>query len=101
MVEEPSKEESTPTAEQIEKIYRDFVAQNFSGKYVALKADVTHDGMPELIVVDENTDYEVYGYIYTYYNGTVKKIKENMEPTVLAGNKGGLTWCLEPTAEGL
>ena len=100
VAEEPSKEDNIPTAQEIENIYRDFVAQNFSGKYVALKADVTHDGMPELIVVDENTDYEVYGYIYTYYNGTVKKIKENMEPTVLAGNKGGLTWCLEPTAEG-
>lgn len=100
VVEEPSKEDRIPTAQEIENIYRDFVAQNFSGKYVALKADVTHDGMPELIVVDENTDYEVHGYIYTYYNGTVKKIKENMEPTVLAGNKGGLTWCLEPTAEG-
>ena len=52
VIEEPSKEESVPTAQEIENIYRDFVAQNFSGHYIALKADVTHDGIKDLVVVD-------------------------------------------------
>lgn len=112
VVEEPSKEESTPTAEQIEKIYRDFVAQNFSGDYVALKADVTHDGVEDLIVIEYQkiyiddqgvsvwwTDaYTETGCIYTWQPNGIKQLKQSKTANVQGGC--GLLWYLRKLDNG-
>ena len=105
VVEEPSKEESVPTAQEIENIYRDFVAQNFSGNYVALKADVTHDGIADLIVVHyedvEGWDgaYHQNGYIYTWQPSGIKLLKQEYGGT--AHNYPGLLWYLRKLDNGM
>lgn len=105
VVEEPSKEESVPTAQEIEKLYRDFVAQNFSGNYVALKADVTHDGIADLIVVHyedvEGWDgaYHQNGYIYTWQPSGIKLLKQEYGGT--AHNYPGLLWYLRKLDNGM
>lgn len=105
VVEEPSKEGSVPTAQEIENIYRDFVAQNFSGKYVALKADVTHDGIEDLIVVHyedaEGWDgaYEQNGYIYTWTPTEIKLLKQEYAANI--HNYTGLLWYLRKIDGGM
>ena len=105
VVEEPSKEGSVPTAQKIENIYRDFVAQNFSGKYVALKADVTHDGIEDLIVVHyedaEGWDgaYEQNGYVYTWTPTEIKLLKQEYAANI--HNYTGLLWYLRKIDGGM
>lgn len=105
VVEEPSKEESVPTAQEIENIYRDFVAQNFSGNYVALKADVTHDGIADLIVVQCNEikgwedRYEQNGYVYTWTPAEIKLLKQEYAANI--HNYTGLLWYLRKIDGGM
>lgn len=105
VIEEPSNEESVPTAQEIENIYRDFVAQNFSGKYVALKADVTHDGIEDLIVVHyedaEGWDgaYEQNGYVYTWTPTEIKLLKQEYAANI--HNYTGLLWYLRKIDGGM
>ena len=106
VVEEPSEEGSVPTAQEIENIYRDFVAQNFSGHYIALKADVTHDGIEDLLVVnyqdipDWGGDaYTEDGYVYTWQSNGVKLLKHDYDMNVQGGS--GLLWYLRRLDNGM
>ena len=64
-------------------VYRSFVQQNFFKDYIAVRADVTHDGTDELIVVDySHTDDElcrVTGYIYAYRDGRVQFLTKKVD----------------------
>ena len=106
VIEEPSKEESVPTAQEIENIYRDFVAQNFSGHYIALKADVTHDGIKDLVVVDYqdipdwgSDAYTEDGYVYTWQSNGVKLLKHDQDMNIQGGS--GLLWYLRKLDNGM
>ena len=70
--------------------YRNFVQQHYSKNYIAVRADVTHDGTDELIVVDyskEETDFATYGYIYAYRDGKVKLLSTKTDATFHAGGQ--------------
>ena len=101
----PTQEGDTPIAEQLEQLYRDFVAQNFSGKYIALKADVTHDGVNDLIVVQYDDAegwegaYEQNGYVYTWQAGRIKQLKHESDATFFG--YAGLQWYLKKLDNGM
>lgn len=83
--------------------YRNFVQQNFSHDYIAFKADVTHDGVDDLIVIDksheEDPDYITYGHIYTCYYGTVVRLATKSNATVHSGG-GQFSWVIRPVGNG-
>lgn len=83
--------------------YQEFVKQNFSHDYIAFKADVTHDGVDDLIVIDKahegDPDYITYGYIYTYQSGSMKWLATKHNATVHSGG-GQFSWVVRPIGNG-
>lgn len=89
--------------EALMDIYRSYVQQHFSKNYIAVHADVTHDGVDELIVVDrsheEDPDYTTYGYVYTYKNGQVTLIGTKKDATFHGGGEY-FSLALSPRGDG-
>ena len=79
--------------------YRDYLSQAFGDNYtVALLADVTWDGLPELIVVYFDGQDDTDGYVFTFRDGAVKKLEEKHGGMTHA--KGGFSWYITEYSPG-
>lgn len=85
-----------------ESLLRDWYSGNYdkSGIVVALMADVTHNGMQDLIIVTHGEEsMSIIGQVYAVdQNGVVQKIEEISGSEVHAG--GFLGWYLKQTESG-
>lgn len=91
----------TLTEDEVCRLYKRFFYENFSETDMVCMADVTRDGVPELLVVHDKDEMrtKIYGYVYTVDKaGEVKLIYTK---TGSAFNIDGcFYWYLRLTADG-
>ena len=77
-------------------MYKDYFYANYSAGDIVYLADVTHDGMEDMIVVNFSDEYrsEVYGHVYTLQDGNVVEIYTKQGSDYHAG--GFFAWYLVP-----
>lgn len=64
------------TSKTLRGVYRKFIAENCPDCKVRCFADVTGDGVEELILINQNKDKTVTGYVYSYANSIVFLLEE-------------------------
>ena len=79
--------------------YKRFFYANYSDSDIVYLADVTHDGMADMIVVNFSDEYhsDVYGHVYTVQNGSVVEIFSKRGSDYHAG--GFFAWYLVPVPD--
>lgn len=89
------------TPEEVHSIYEAFFCENFLATDLVCLADVTHDGLDEMIVVHfcDDQNIEIDGYVYT--------IDENMQVNLIYSRvgstfhvRGFFNWYIRETATG-
>jgi len=78
--------------EDIKALYKAFFLNKHETEDKVCLADVTHDGIDEMIVVHRMENQDIEGYVYTVKDGQVSKIYEKRGAEVHAG--GFFTWYL-------
>ena len=80
-------------------IYKDYFYANFSDGDEVYLADVTHDGLLDMMVVNFSDEYRsvVYGHVYTIQNGKVVEIFSKQGSDYHAG--GFFAWYLVPVPD--
>ena len=78
--------------EDIKALYKAFFLNKHETEDKVCLADVTHDGIDEMIVVHRMENQDIEGYVYTVKDGQVSKIYEKRGAEVHAG--GFFAWYL-------
>ncbi len=91
--------ESENNSSEIKEAYNRFFYENFSfyDDQVAL-ADVTHDGVCDMVVIHKENEGQYSGYVYTIIEGKITEIYYKYGETVHVG--GFFNWFLVPREDG-
>lgn len=92
--------EDTPAAvEDAYGQYKQFFYNNYADTDIVYLADVTHDGVEDMVVVNFSDEYRsvVYGHVYTIRNGVVTEIYSKQGSDYHAG--GFFAWYLVPVPD--
>lgn len=92
---QPEGEEAVDTY----SIYKNYFYANFTDSDEVYLADVTHDGMEDMVVVNFSDEYHnnVYGHVFTIQNGSVVEIFSNRGSDYHVG--GFYAWYLVPVPD--
>ncbi len=94
------KEENTVPIDSVraKEEFKKFFYDNYSNADIAFLADVTHDGLIDLIVIHKASEYSYSGHVYTVSSGKVKEIYTNGGGTDHAG--GFYNWYVAERKDG-
>lgn len=92
----PEQTESQEDPQQVRQQYADYFWEHYTQDDMVCLADVTHDGMEDMIVVHfaDPDRMQILGYVYTLREGTVTEIYSKLGSSTHAG--GFFGWYLIP-----
>lgn len=97
--EPPTEPPTELPAPDVKELYKSYFLDKYSLTDLVCLADVTHDGIDDMIVIhqDNNDEYVYYGYVYTATDSSVKQIYEKSGTTSHIG--GFFNWYLVEDSE--